>query len=217
MIALAPRDAYRLWAPTYHRETAISFLDEKLTIELSPDCAGKRLLDAGCGVGRRLPANTFAVGVDLSEHMLAAGGAASVAVADVRNLPFADGEFEIAWCRLVLGHLPDLGPAYAELARVCRPAGHVLVTDFHPDATAAGHTRTFRDDAGIVREVEHHVHDRTAHAAAATTAGLNLVAQRDGVIGERVEPFYARAGRSELYERDKGLAVVAAFLFRRTD
>jgi malonyl-CoA O-methyltransferase len=217
MIALAPRDAYRLWAPTYHRETAISFLDEKLTIELSPDCAGKRLLDAGCGVGRRLPANTFAVGVDLSEHMLAAGGAASVAVADVRNLPFGDGEFQIVWCRLVLGHLPELGPAYAELARVCGGAGSVLVTDFHPDATAAGHTRSFRDDSGTAHEVEHHVHDRAAHAAAASAVGLNLVAQRDGVIEGCVEPFYARAGRGDLYERDKGLAVVAAFLFQRTD
>jgi malonyl-CoA O-methyltransferase len=217
MTALAPRDAYRLWAPTYHRETAISFLDEKLTSELSPGCEGKRVLDAGCGVGRRLPMSTFAVGVDLSEHMLAAGGVARVAVADVRNLPFVDREFEIVWCRLVLGHLPDLGPAYAELARVCGQAGHVLVTDFHPDAAAAGHTRTFRDDAGIVHEVEHHVHDQTAHAAAASSAGLTLVVRRDGIIGECVEPFYARAGRSELYKRDKGLAVVAAFLFRRTD
>src|SRR5215475_5033850 len=150
MTALAPRDAYRLWAPTYRNETVISFIDETLTSELSPACEGRRLLDAGCGIGRRLPENAFAVGVDLSEHMLTAGGAARVAVADVRSLPFADHEFDLVWCRLVLGHLPDLAPAYAELARVCRPAGHVLVTDFHSDAAAAGHTRSFRDDAGVV-------------------------------------------------------------------
>jgi malonyl-CoA O-methyltransferase len=217
MTVLAPRDAYRLWAPTYQRETVISFLDETLTSELSPDCEGRRLLDAGCGIGRRLPANAVAVGVDLSEHMLAAGGTARAAVADVRGLPFADCAFEIVWCRLVLGHLPNVAPAYAELARVCRPAGHMLVTDFHPDAAAAGHARTFRDEAGTVHEVEHHVHSRDAHAAAASAAGLALVAQRDGVIGESVEHFYSRAGRGELYARDSGLAVVAAYLFRRTD
>ena len=217
MTVLAPRDAYRLWAPSYHRETVVSILDDNLTSGLSPDCTGRRLLDAGCGIGRRLPANAFAVGVDLSEHMLATGGASRVAAADVRSLPFANDEFDIVWCRLVLGHLPDPAPAYAELARVCRPAGHALVTDFHADAAAAGHTRSFRDEAGIVHEVEHHVHDQAAHVVAASGAGLMLVAQRDGVIGEAVEEFYVRAGRRAQYVRDVGLAVVAAFLFRRTD
>ena len=44
MIALAPREAYRLWAPTYATETAISFIEDELARELSPSSDGKRLL-----------------------------------------------------------------------------------------------------------------------------------------------------------------------------
>ena len=45
--------------------------------------------------------------------------------------------------------------------------------------------------------------------------GFELVAQRDGRIGPSVEEFYIAAGRQAAYHADYGLAVVAAFLFRR--
>jgi malonyl-CoA O-methyltransferase len=215
--ALEPRHAYRLWAPTYANETAISFLDEELAQALMPPLEGKRLLDAGCGIARRLKGlpTKSSVGVDASIDMLAAGEASNVAVADIRELPFALESFDVVWCRLVLGHLSDLRAAYSEFARVCRADGHLFVTDFHPDATAAGHRRRFRDANGLVHEVEHHDHDIARHAAMAERAGFVLVGQTNGVIGESVKGFYARAGRTQAYERDKGLAVVAAFLFRR--
>jgi|SRR6185437_12898220 len=214
MNALSPREAYRLWAPTYAGETAISFLDDELVTALSPPLAGKRLLDAGCGTGRRLRKNdaSLAIGVDLSSEMLAAGDIANVAAADVRALPFGDAAFDIAWCRLVLGHLADPLPAYREMARVCVSHAFLVVTDFHADAVAAGHRRTFRDGVGELHGIEHHVHD---HAVFAKAAGFELVDERAGSIGPSVEPFYVRAGRRDVYTRDKGLAVVSAFLFQR--
>jgi SAM-dependent methyltransferase len=214
---LAARDAYRLWAPTYAAETAISFLDDELARALAPPLTGKHLLDAGCGTGRRIARveRASAFGIDASFDMLAAGGARRAAAADVRALPFGDRTFDVVWCRLVLGHLPDPMPAYHELARVCRAGGHLFVTDFHAAAVAAGHRRSFRDAAGQVHEVEHYVHDVAAHAAMAEHGGLGLAVQRDAAIGSAVRAFYARAGRLDLYERDRGLPVVAAFLFRR--
>lgn len=219
MNTLKPRDAYRLWAPTYAAETVISFLDEELTTALLPPLADKRLLDAGCGIGRRLARGRAAlmIGVDASPEMLAAGKTTAVAAADVRALPFAARQFDMIWCRLVLGHLSNPALAYREMARVCRVGGHLFVTDFHADAVAAGHARSFRDATGTVHEVEHHVHNGAAHVAAAERASFTMVARRDGVVSPSVEPFYARAGRSTAYERDRGLAVVAAFLFLRTD
>ncbi|HEY4076023.1 MAG TPA: methyltransferase domain-containing protein [Rhizomicrobium sp.] len=216
MNALSPREAYKLWAPRYGEETAITTLDEKLISALSPSTAGMRLLDAGCGTGRRLPRDAaLATGVDLSPEMLAAGGASMVAAADVRALPFEDKCFDLIWCRLVLGHIADPTPAYRELARVCRTGGNLVITDFHADAANAGHRRSLRDLKGHVHDIEHHIHDDITHVVMARSSGWMLVAQQDAHIGPSVERFYTAAGRDTAYAKDTGLAVVAAFLFRR--
>jgi malonyl-CoA O-methyltransferase len=219
VITLEAEQAYRLWAPTYADETAISLLENDLAIGLSPPLAGKRLLDAGCGTGRRLPGQhaMLAIGVDVCREMLVAGGKRCVAVADVRALPFPSGFFDVAWCRLVLGHISDPLPAYRELARVCRIGGSLFVSDFHPDAVAAGHARSFRDGSGALYAVEHHVHDSGTHVEIAGQVGFAARTQRDGRVGPSVEPLYIRTGRTSSYERDFGLPVVAALLFERTD
>lgn len=219
MIVMEPMEAYRLWAPTYSEETAISFLDEELAARLSPPLEGMRLLDAGCGTGRRFLNSDarLAVGVDISFEMLSAGELPPAAVADVRTLPFPAMSFDVVWCRLVLGHLGDPRPAYHELARVCRIGGKLLVSDFHSAAAAAGHQRSFRDASGCVCAVEHHVHDADAHVRMAQDAHLKLRAQESGIIGPSVEAFYVRANRMPAYERDAGLPAVAAFLFERSE
>ena len=218
MSVMEPHDAYRLWAPSYSEETAISCLDKELVAKLSPPPAGERLLDAGCGTGRRLNGTNaaLAVGVDLSIEMLLAGNERAVAVADVRDLPFATESFDLIWCRLVLGHLRDARPAYRELARVCRRRGHVFVSDFHAEAAARGHTRSFRDQMGRERVVEHHIHGIDHHEEMAAEAELTLCAQENGCIGASVKGFYERAGRQSAFAKDYGLPVVAAFLFERT-
>lgn len=219
MSALTAREGYRLWAPTYDAENAVSQLEASLVAEMTPPLAGLRLLDAGCGTGRRLRdcGAAAATGVDLSPEMIAAGRddldpAIRLLVGDVRALPLPDAGFDLVWCRLVIGHLPECGAAYAELGRVTAPGGQVLVTDFHPAAHAAGHRRTFRH-GDLVHEVEHHVHALDTHREAARAAGLRLAAVREGEIGPSIRSFYERAGRVASYERDRGLPVVLALSF----
>ncbi len=245
MSTLPARAAYRLWAPSYAGETVVSALDDLLVAKLSPRTRGRRLLDAGCGTGRRLDAVTDAqlrTGVDLVPEMLAhgfhaaaafapslattaLGGAPArrprerrvrhLAAADVRALPFAAASFDLVWCRLVLGHLPSLEDAYAELARVCRPRGAVVVSDFHPAAAAAGHARTFRAADGALHAVEHHVHDAAAHHAAAARAGLEPAGRRDAAVGPAVRHLYAQAGKLDRYDADHGLPLVLGLVYRR--
>lgn len=210
---LAARDAYRLWAPAYEGETAVSALETRAVAEVSPPVAGLALLDAGCGTGRRLRDAAgdarLAVGVDLVPEMLAAGSPGPPRVAgDVRRLPFRAGLFDLVWCRLVLGHLPALGPAYAELGRLARPGARLIVSDFHPAAAAAGHRRTFRDGEGRVREVVHNVHTLADHRRAAAGAGWTLEEARDVTPGPGERPFYERAGRAADYERQRSLPLV---------
>jgi len=207
------REGYRLWAQTYAAETATSFLDDELAGVMLRGLPHSHLLDAGCGVGRRIQNIPGAIGLDQSPEMLAACGAQNVVKGDVRSMPFASERFDMIWCRLVLGHLPDALPAYLEFARVCVPGGYVFVTDFHPDAVAAGHRRTFNVEAETVHEVEHYLH--LDHVALATKAGLVLAASSESAVGPAIRKFYACGIGLNAYKRDIGLKLVSAFLFRR--
>ncbi len=223
MNALSPRDGYRLWAPIYSSETPISQLEDGLVAAMTPPLTGLRLLDAGCGTGRRLCGTgaASAIGVDISPEMLEAGIAPTfdrlgvrTMIGDIRNLPLPDQSFDVVWCRLAIGHVPDCAPAYAELARAVGIGGHVIVSDFHPLAYRAGHRRTFRRD-GAVHEVEHHVHELCEHLDGASAAGLVLLEVQEAVIGPDVRRFYEESGRLSLYEEHLGLPVVLALSFRR--
>jgi malonyl-CoA O-methyltransferase len=212
---LDAREAYRLWAPIYVTETATSFLEEELAQEMLRGLPQTKLLDAGCGIGRRIEDVPGSVGIDASPEMLAIGKACNAIVGDVRAMPFHPDSFDMVWCRLVLGHIPDPMLAYKEFARVCTPGGYVFVSDFHSDAIAAGHQRTFTDCTGTVHEVKHYVHNN--HVQMAEAAGLCLIARRDGLVGPSVRDFYLRGIGLKAFKRDTGLRLVAAFLFRRSD
>jgi malonyl-CoA O-methyltransferase len=218
--ALRPRleeisvcEAYRLWAPTYSAETAISALDEQLAQEMLLGLPYKCLLDAGCGIGRRIQNIPNAIGIDLVPEMLAAGEAQNVVAGDIRDMPFQSDSFEMVWCRLVLGHLPDPLPAYRELCRVCAPGGYLFVTDFHSDAFLEGHRRTVTDAYGVTRTIEHYVHPD--HVELAEQEGFALVHRRSGVIGPSIRNFYQRGIGLRTYRRDFGLKLVEAMLFRK--
>lgn len=221
---LATRDAYRLWSETYDAENPVTVLDEAAVKVLSPAPGGLDLLDAACGTGRRLvfPEGPprFAAGIDLVFAMLARGRrdpgrASATGAADLRALPFPAARFDVAWCRLAAGHLSDLAPLYGEIARVLRPGGCVVVTDFHPEAIRRGHARTFRDAAGTAHAVEHSVHEAGDHERAAARAGLSFDSSAVFTVGADVRPFYERAGKLERYARDAGMPLLLALRFAR--
>lgn len=222
MTALSVIEAYRRWAPAYAAENALTTLEREAVDSLTPPVAGIRLLDAGCGTGRRLhgTAAAVAVGVDISDAMIAEAQKAglqpkvNLAVGDIRALDISDGSFDLIWCRLVIGHLPDCNAAYRELARVADAGATIIVSDFHPAAYESGHRRTFRA-AGEVHEVEHYVHQLDDHLAAADAAGLELVTKREATACEQVRHYYEEAGRAELYERHRSLPLVLVLVFRK--
>ncbi|MGE5344609.1 MAG: class I SAM-dependent methyltransferase [Acidithiobacillales bacterium] len=220
-VPLSARAAYPLWASTYDEENALTALEQDAVRLLSPDRCG-RLLDAACGTGRRLPpggSDRRAFGVDLVFEMLVSGRRREVrgrlAAADLDALPFAAGTFDTVWCRLALGHLSRLGPAYRQLARVCRPGATLLVTDVHPDAASRGLRRTFAGSDGRTREVEHHVHLAADHLEEAGMAGLTFDERLDLKVGPEQGHFFAAAGTRERDELESGRPVLLALRFRR--
>lgn len=219
MSVLRVRDAYHRWAPTYDSETAVTTLENDLIGRIGAVPQARRVLDAGCGTGRRMREvnGRLVIGIDVTFNMLAhAKRRVRLAAADVRALPFQADLFDLVYCRLVLGHVAELSIAYAELARVCRAAGTVIVSDFHAAAADAGHRRTFRDAAGRLHEVEHYVHTPMAHASAAAAAGLRVIRVEDATVGPAVVHLYTAAGRHAQYEQQCGLPLVIALVCVRS-
>jgi malonyl-CoA O-methyltransferase len=216
-------EGYRRWAPSYSDETAISCLEDRLVSAMTPPLSGARLLDAGCGTGRRVrnARAASAIGLEPSREMIAAGIAqdgpmtgVDLVAGDVREIPLQDRSFDVVWCRLVIGHLDRIDQAYAELARVADYGAVVIVSDFHPAAAGAGHRRSFRvGDEQF--ELEHYVHQPEDHIAAARAVGLGLREIRDAAIGSDVRSFYEKAGKLEVYPDHFGLPVVLALAFRK--
>ena len=93
----------------------------------------ERVLEVGCGWGELAEwiareTGATVVAVDLSPRMveLARERGVDARVADVQQLPFADGEFDCVVAAWMLYHVPDLDRAFAELARVLRPGGRLV-------------------------------------------------------------------------------------------
>ena len=142
-------------------------------------------VDAGCGIGRALPALRDAVGpdgtvigLDLTPEMLAeacskgwAKSADLLVLGDARALPLRAASVDAVFAAGLVGHLPDPPAGLAELARVTRPGGILIL--FHPvgrAALAARHGRTISPD-----EILSPVPLRRETAA----AGWNLAAYDD--------------------------------------
>jgi SAM-dependent methyltransferase len=56
----------------------------------------------------------------------------TVREASATALPFADASFDLVASFKVLAHVPDIGRALSEMARVCRPGGRVLAELYNP-------------------------------------------------------------------------------------
>jgi ubiquinone/menaquinone biosynthesis C-methylase UbiE len=107
-----------------------------------------RVLDVGCGTGQfgerilqALP-NAQVFGVDLVAEMLR-GGAQRWAShpntlcpvqGDSEHLPFASGTFDVVTCANSFHHYPDQPRAVAEMHRVLRPGGRLMLIDGYRDA-----------------------------------------------------------------------------------
>jgi len=128
--------AYRLWAPLYdpvlRRATAPARRRSLERLRAEP---AEEVLLAGVGTGLdlpHLPTGPRYRGCDLTPAMLArASGQRAVALdcADVQALPYADAGFDAVVAHLILAVVPDPAAALAEMSRVTRPGGRILVFD----------------------------------------------------------------------------------------
>ena len=88
-----------------------------------------RVLDVGCGIGDMLRFRPQTVGVDINRETVAACRAASLDAHLMQPdvLPFGARSFDGVILDNVLEHLVEPSPLLAEIQRVLRPAGRLLV------------------------------------------------------------------------------------------
>lgn len=129
LAATAEAEARHFWFRGFRRFVA-PLLARAVEGRVAP-----RLLDCGCGTGANLAMLDRwgrAFGFDYTFSGLAAGverGRRRVVQADAAAIPFAAGAFDVVTSFDVLQVLPDAAEAaaFAEMARVLRPAGALVV------------------------------------------------------------------------------------------
>jgi SAM-dependent methyltransferase len=144
-----PREGARLSG----KVDACKWVAEELGDHIGPTTTA---LEVGCGPMHLVNAvkhagAVTAIGVDLSQERLNIGcGAGTDGLAAARatadHLPFGTGSFDLVYSRFLLQYLADPATAVAEMRRVARPGGTVvlqdldsqLVNNYPPDAVLEG-------------------------------------------------------------------------------
>ncbi|HEY3355522.1 MAG TPA: methyltransferase domain-containing protein [Polyangia bacterium] len=157
---------------------------------------GEVLVDLGCGRGQdviraagRVGAAGAAIGVDLSEEMLARARASvppflrnvRFVQSDLAPLALDDAAADAVVSNCTINHAPDKAAVYREVHRVLRPGGRVVVADVIaetelPAAVRADPAAWAACYGGAITEAE--------YLAAITDAGFTTIE-----VLERSEPY----------------------------
>jgi ubiquinone/menaquinone biosynthesis C-methylase UbiE len=195
-----PRAGYGSWAETYDEPgNPVIALEQPAVWSVLDSLTPGRALDAACGTGRHArhlaDLGHEVVGIDLTPEMLAraAGNVpqASFAQADLREIPARDSEFDAVVCGLALAHLPELGGAVAELTRVVRPGGRLVISVLHPFHALLGWHAPFSDADGRRAFVREHPHLHADYLRAFQAARLRVA----GCLEPRITAAEAGAKR----------------------
>jgi len=137
------------YAASNEKNLINAYYERPAMLALAGDVAGRRILDVGCGSGPLFAAlrdrGAIVTGIDQSTGMLELarrrlGDDADLQVAELGSpLPFPSDTFDDVTASLVLHYLEDWGPALAELRRVLKPGGRLIVSVDHPFVTILAH------------------------------------------------------------------------------
>jgi malonyl-CoA O-methyltransferase len=179
--------AYDRWSATYDEDTnRTRDLDAAVLRRTDLPLQGRTVLELGCGTGKNtrwLAEHAASVlALDFSPGMLARARDAvrrpnvQFAQQDIRERwHVADGSVDVVVGNLVLEHIDDLAPVYANAARVLRGSGALYLCELHPYRQLRGGQAHFTDaESGETVHVPAHVHTVSEFVNSGLDAGLRL-------------------------------------------
>jgi ubiquinone/menaquinone biosynthesis C-methylase UbiE len=207
-VRVSALDGHRNWAASYDGgPNPLLALETRVVLERLSPLRASCFLDIACGTGRWMlraqQCGSRVFGVDFCPEMLfeasrKPGLAGCLSLADACHIPFSNGAADLTLCSFALGYLPSLQQAMAEMTRVSRRGGRVVVSDLHPSALAAGWTRSFRS-SGQVYEMDHYRQPMAAWEAAAESAGLALDWCLEAGFAEPEREIFRQAGKESSF------------------
>ncbi|MCE9576473.1 MAG: class I SAM-dependent methyltransferase [Deltaproteobacteria bacterium] len=120
---------------------AFGDLDDRLIDDWAPELrAARRAVDVGAGPAtlptrlvERHPALSITC-VEPSRDLARRRPGFATVRAVAEDLPFRDGQFDVAWCLSSIRHVRDRQRTFSELRRVIRPGGTLWIVELDPDA-----------------------------------------------------------------------------------
>jgi len=215
--------AYERWAPQYDADpNPHTTLEFDQVLELLDARSGEKILDAGCGTGRYIPALTQAgahvVGIDFSPNMLAIARNKNPGVEFHENdlsrpLPFADQEFDAILCTQVAKHLPVLELAMNEFFRILKPGGRIIVSITHPSMTWEGYELRRPPEFILSEQTDIFNHTPGDYFVAIDDAGFKIGKILQIPVSEKIQDLLT----PQTYEKFKGQFQIMAVRIVKPD
>ncbi|MFT3909387.1 MAG: methyltransferase domain-containing protein [Ferruginibacter sp.] len=214
-------EAYDLWSDSYDRQPGnlMLDLDEIIFTDLlkDVDITNKVVADIGCGTGRhwqKIYAKSPAMvkGYDVSEGMLRQlkikfPSAITSHITDNRLADTLTASIDCIISTLTIAHIENLEETIATWARILKPGGNIILTDFHPDTLAKGGRRTFKHGDQSV-EVINFVHPVRTIEDVCKKYGIAAERKEERYVDDRVKHYYESQHAMHVYNQFKGLKII---------
>lgn len=195
-----------------------------VVFNLLGDLSGKIILDAGCGNGylsRRLAKTAFRViGIDFTPELIKIAKSnnnppnTEFIEGNLEKLPFSESIYDVILCNMVLMDVERLDKVVAELSRVLKQNGAIVVSITHPCFENPPRTYSLFDNEGIrigrvikkyfeiglIMDTENKINNYPyLHYHYMVSDYINIFAQENLFVDKMVEP--------NGYETDKNIGM----------
>jgi malonyl-CoA O-methyltransferase len=212
------QEVFAVAAPRYEDGNPLLVVEREETAALLPVLGGLDVLDLGAGCGHYARLATAlqarsAIALDVTEEM-ARHASGTAVVGDAGRLPLRRDSFDVVIAALVISYVFDRLAAFAEVARVLRAGGTLVLSDLHAVARRLGWSRSFSGGSGASVQIEAPPPTLPELTSDLARAGLNLERTREVVIDDRLRVEFQRAGRSD-FEALRGTPLLLVMRARK--